>query len=379
MTEELTQFTAPLVTIDGELLPDPTINVDTLEVREDADGLRTLRVSLLAHDTQDDRDATNSAGQAIPRPPRFLDGETFDFGSEVSVVLGAMGRSAVVFDGRISAIEVDAEESSEPMVTFFAEDKLMELRLTRRAMNWENKSDADIAREIADRHGMTPDVDAEGPTWESVQQWNMSDLAFLRERARLIQAEVWVSTENDRSTLHFKSRTTREGDDLPLSRDNDLLKIVVRADLAHQRTAVHVRGWDAKLATAIEATASGSLIRDEIDGQGTVKTGPELFETHFGKRSSWRVREVPHDEAQAQDVADAEMRRRARAFVQVTGITRGNPSMNVGTRVELQYLGAPFNGSGYYVTKICHSYDRQRGLRTEFDAERPFIKSGGAA
>ena len=66
---------------------------------------------------------------------------------------------------------------------------------------------------------MTPETDASGPRYEIVQQWNMSDLAFLRERAP-IQAELWVDDE----TLHFKSRGKRTATELTLVQGNQLLE-----------------------------------------------------------------------------------------------------------------------------------------------------------
>ena len=77
-----------------------------------------------------------------------------------------------------------------------AEDKLMSLRMTRRMKTYENVSDADIAQTIAQEHGLAAEADAPGPTYDVVQQWNQSDLAFLRERARLLQAEIWIRRTN---------------------------------------------------------------------------------------------------------------------------------------------------------------------------------------
>ena len=47
--------------------------------------------------------------------------------------------------------------------------------------------------------------------------------------------------------------------------------------------------------------------------------------------------------------------------------------MVVGSRLQLQRVGPPFEGDGYYVTRVCHTYDLIRGLRTRFDAERSTV------
>jgi hypothetical protein len=67
------------------------------------------------------------------------------------------------------------------------------------------------------------------------------------------------------------------------------------------------------------------------------------------------------------------MLRRARRFVTVIGTTRGTPDMVVGSRLSLREVGAPFEGSGYYVTRIRHTVDLVRGLRTYFEAERATV------
>ena len=88
-----------------------------------------------------------------------------------------------------------------------AEDPLMRLRMTRRMRTYTEVTDADIARQIAGEHGLDADVSLDGPRYDVVQQLNQSDLAFLRERARLLQAELWCSGR----TLHFRDRSARQG------------------------------------------------------------------------------------------------------------------------------------------------------------------------
>lgn len=364
MTELLTA-TQPLVRIDGELVDSITFDLASLRVRSSVEGLDTLELELFAQ-----RDA---AEPALQLEPRYLDGEVFDFGKRVEVVMGSHADGRVVFDGTISALEAEFEDGREPKVTVFAEDRLMEMRLTRRSRTWQDKSDAEIARAIADVHGLDADVDVDGPTWETVQQWNMSDLAFLRERALLIGAELWV--EHDK--LSFKSRAARTGTELTLVRGNELLHLVARADLAHQRAGVRVRGWDADRAEAIDVHVPGSIIRETIGGVG--RTGPEVLEQTFGERNSVLVREVPHNREQADAIARAAVLRRARGFVRVTGISSGSPNMVVGSRLILQRVGLPFEGAGYYVTSLCHSYERELGYRTQFDAERATIEGGTSA
>src|SRR6266581_7298353 len=109
----------------------------------------------------------------------------------VQVSVGPDEAQRTVFDGLISAIEVVFGDSEPPRVVVLAEDALMRLRMTRRMRSYTNVTDADIADAIANDHGLQSDTAVDGPTYDVVQQLNQSDLAFLRDRARLVQAELW--------------------------------------------------------------------------------------------------------------------------------------------------------------------------------------------
>src|SRR5262249_27237544 len=157
------------------------------------------------------------------------------------------------------AINTDFEESRDARIQVYAEDKLMNLRMTRRSKTYTQKTDAQIAEDIAREHQLRTDVSANGPTYDCVQQWNQSDLAFLRDRAARIQADVWVRDD----TLCFKTRDQRSGGNITLVRGNELMSITVGADLAHQRTTVKVSGFSAPDRDKIERQAENSAIQAE--------------------------------------------------------------------------------------------------------------------
>jgi uncharacterized protein len=359
MTEALLTYAGPVFEVEGDVKGEMARDIVRLEIEEGTSGLRTMTARLVA------QGQSNGSGE---QEQLYLDGALVDFGKKISVVLGASPAAHTVFTGWISAIEASFQEGKDPEVVIFAEDKLMKLRMTRRMKTYENMSDADIASAIASEHGLTPAVDAEGPTYDVVQQWNMSDLAFLRERARKIQAEVWVEDE----TLHFKSRSKRTATELTLVQGNHLVSIRLRADLAHQRTKVKVSGYDASQREQIEEEAGGDAIQAEVS-EGL--TGPSVLERAFGERVSYRVREAPLKANEASERARAEMLRRARSFVTVVATTRGSADMVVGSKLTLEGTGRPFEGSGYYVTRICHTYDTT-GFRTHFEAERATVQEG---
>jgi phage protein D len=354
--------TAPVFKIDGEVKGELARDVSLLEIEEATDGLKTLTLRLIAQGPQ---------GNAAEEQQLYLDGQIVDFGKEIEVSIGASDAARIIFSGTISGIEAIFAEGAEPHVVVYAEDKLMQLRMTRRMKTWENMSDADIASAIASENGLSADTAATGPTYDVVQQWNQSDLAFLRERARLIQAEVWVEADK----LCFKSRASRSATSITLVQGRDLIDAQVRADLAHQRTKVKASGFDAGARDQIDEEAGPDVVQAEISGG---RTGPDVLQQAFGEHVSYRVREAPLVSGEANAWARAEMLRRCRSFVTVVGTTNGTPDMVVGSRLNLDRVGAPFNGDGYYAVRVCHTYNLSHGHRTHFEAQRATINQASA-
>lgn len=360
MTDPLFNASQPLFRVAGQAADDLTRDVLQVEVHEGCDGLRTLVARFVAQGAQ------RGGGSVATESLLYLDGALFDFGKALQLTLGPESTAQRVFDGKISAIEASFRPQREPQVVVRAEDRLMDLRMTRRVKTYENASDADIARAIAAEHGLAAVADADGPTYDRVQQWNQSDLAFLRERARLIDAELWLAD----GTLHFQPRANRAAPALTLVQGNQLLELELAADLAHQRTRVQVSGFDAAQRDGIDEDAGDDAIAAEITSG---RSGVQVLQSAFGERVSLRVREAPLVAAEATAWARAELLRRARGFVQARGVTDGSAAMAVGSLLRLEGVGAPFEGDGYCVTDLRHSWDRSAGFRTRFAAERSTV------
>jgi len=362
MTDPLIATVSPVFSVDGTVNRALGRDCVHLEVEEGVEGLRTMRADFVA------------IGPGATGPPDqmlHMDGQAVDFGQQVKVSVGPESAERTVFEGIVSGLEVVFADSEPPRLVVYAEDVLMRLRMTRRMRTYANVTDAEIAQQVVGAHQLQCDAAVDGPRYDVVQQLNQSDLAFLRERARLVQAELWCT---DR-TVHFRSRTNRRGPRLTLVQGNELIATRITADLAHQRSEVVVTGFDAQAKSVVEQRAGNEAIQAEVsDG----RTGPQVVQRALDGSTSFRVREVALTAEEASAWAKAEMLRRARAFVTVSGLTRGSPDMVVGTVLKLQSVGPPFEGDGYYVTKVCHTYEHAQGLRTRFEAERPTVNQAAS-
>jgi len=281
-----------------------------------------------------------------------------DFGKDFEIKLG----SDSIFKGKIMALEGNFPEGQSPEISVLAEDRFQDLRMTRRTRTFTDVSDADVIKQIATDHGLTADVDLSGPTYKVLAQVNQSDLAFIRDRARSIDAEVWMTDK----TLHAKTHTGRNGDKLQMTYGNQLREFNVLADLAMQRTSVAVNGWNVSNKAAMQFEATDSAISSELNGD---TSGVSILQSALGERKEALAHTVPLNDQEAQHEAEAFFRMSARRFVVGRGVAETNKSLRAGSQLDLQGLGPLFNGK-YYVAEVKHIFDSTKGLRTEFRSER---------
>lgn len=352
-------------------MPAPALYAATPSFRIDGDTNRRLPGLLVAMVIDEDTEGLrrsemtfhNVGGNGSGPDHLFFDRTELDFGNRIEVEAGAGDRAGAVFDGFITALRGEFPGDGVPRVTVLAEDRLQDLRMTRRTRTFEDVTDATIIEQIASEHGLRADVDLAGATHRVVAQLNRSDLAFIRDRARAAGGEVSVVG----SRLLVRGRPDRAGDPIVLSYRQNLVELTATADLAHQRTSVSVSGWDVAAKEAIDAEATDQSLSSELAGG---VSGASVLEDAFGPRPDRIVRAAPSDTAAAQAMADAAFRARARRFLHAEGTTEGDARIAVGATVEIAGAGPLFSGS-YAVTASRHLFDVALGFRTVFRIERP--------
>ena len=291
----------------------------------------------------------------------YFDRKTLDFGQDWQVKLG----DDTLFEGRVMALEASFPLGAPPEITVLAEDRLQDLRMTRRSRTFENASDADVARRIAGEHSLTPEIELDGPTHNVLAQINQSDLAFLRERVRSLSAELWVNAK----TLRAKPRASRGKGAVKLKHGTQLREFTALADLAQQCTSYAVSGWDAGGKAPLFHEAKETAVSSELNGE---TSGAAILQQKLGPRKELLAHAFTHNRRETQLLAESMFRMTARRFVTGSGVAEPNAKLRVGTYVELEGLGPLFNGK-YYLSEVKHLFDNAEGLRTCFCAEKPGI------
>lgn len=343
----VTDAARPALAIEGRLDKVLAGRLIELLVHEDVHGL--CRCEAVFNNWGD----TGSAAGHL-----YFDRQVLDFGKRLEVRLG----SDTSFDGRIFALQADFPGRGRSRLRVLAEDALQDLRMTRRSRSFADVSDADVFRQVARDHGLTARVDElAGPTHKILAQLNQSDLAFLRERARALGAEVRVRG----TTLEAGPRLVRSTPVLTLTQDIGLQAFRVTADLADQATAVVVSGWDVSAKQAINEVGDDSALAGEL---GNDESAAAILKTAFSERRQTCAHAVPLSAGEARAQARGQFAQRARRFIVGQGTADADPRLRVGASVKLQGLGPLFSGM-YFVAETRLRFDH-RGLRVDFTAER---------
>lgn len=338
----------PSVLIEGERQATLTSALAQLEIVESADGLARCD-AVFGNWGGPERGGFQHFGR-----------ELIDFGKALKIALG----NDALFEGRIGAINARYPDGGTAQVGLCAQDRLQDLRMTRRTRCFADASLADVARQLARDHGLQPRVDVSGPVHKTLAQLNQSDLAFLRDLARREDAQVWV----EGSVLHVAQHSRRLGATVELSWAGALREFEVCADLAQQKTKLVGAGWNVATKSAAQHGADEAAIRAELGGG---ISGAASLQRAFGARADTLAHQAPANDAQARALAEASFRHLARRFVSGRGVATTQAGLRVGARLRLRGLGPLFEGE-YTVTEVRVRFDKG-GLRTEFACDRPFI------
>jgi phage protein D/phage baseplate assembly protein gpV len=299
----------------------------------------------------------------------LLDGGPFDLAKEVEILAETRdGEEVVLMSGEITALEPDFGESMIAELLVRGYDKSHRLyRETKRAAHL-NKKDSDLAQQIAQGAGLQAEVETTDVVYDHIYQHNLSDLAFLMQRAWRIGFECFV----DEGKLYFR-RPPENSAGVTLRWGNDLLWFRPRLSLAEQVDEVVVKGWDVERKTAIVGRAEQGSLYPQI---GESRNGAE-WAGNFGRGKVAIVDQPVVSQAEADVLAAARLDEISGAFIEAEGLAWRRPDVKAGRTVRLEALGDRFSGT-YLVTSATHIYNntghkttfRVRGTRTGMLAEQ---------
>jgi phage protein D len=316
-------------------------------------------------------DIKDNASQSAEGYFTILDADTLAIGATLKIRLGHEEAPVEVFDGEITAVELEVSNDAYPVLVVRAYDKSHRMRRQRKTKAFVNVSDQDMARTIAQGYGLTLVGTATNIVYPHVLQDNLTDWDFLRNRAARIGFDMYVEAQK----LYFRPIGTdttvvdaKLGDTLHRAR--------VRMTAQSQVSQVQVQGWDVTSKAPIVATATTATNPAQL---GERKTGAQMASS-MGVGKYVLAEHVVENQSDAQKVAKAAYDLVAGDFMQVEGVCSGTATLRPGRMINLQGIGRRLSGK-YYVTAVTHRRRRGESYVSSFvvNGRRPSTLAGSIA
>ena len=372
---------APSVAPDA---PTFKLEVDGQELSEIMHGdVQTLKVVMDLQQMGSFEIEINNPWDAAESMYRYIDDDTFDLGKEVKVKMGYVDKQWSMIKGAITSVAPVFRADRRKFITVAGLDALFCARdrdpLEGEAKQFQEMSDAEIVQQIAQRAGMKIKTDDKGPKHDFVVQKYQDDAAFMKERAKRLDLDLFVRTDPDsgEDELQFTEPTDGRKGSICVwvfEWGEDLQFFRPRVSMAQQISKVTVRGWDPKIKELITYTADKN---DLPSGIGSGTSGPKVVEkclSASGGKEEFVVDAPVTSAEEARELAISVLRERAYRYLTCTGVCLGKPEMRPGDNAEIRGIGKRFGGQ-YYLERVEHIIGTE-GYRTEFQGRRVFEDGG---
>ncbi len=266
LTQNAVYSAIPTVQVDGQFNDTVSNQILGMEMREQEGGMSSLELRL----------SNFGSYQGGLANMVFEDGQILKLGSQLKVFSGDVSSPTEIFRGKITALEGRFPRSGPPELVVLSEDSLQAARMHRRTKTWDVSTLGDIVSQVANDLGLTPQVNGLDASTGTEQQFNETDLAFLRRLLARYDADMQVVGDE----LHASPRSQVQRTSLELDMNSQLREVRVLADLAHQVSQVTVTGWDFQQGQTISATSQSTDF-----GQGSGETGPSWMTQALSTRS----------------------------------------------------------------------------------------------
>lgn len=301
------------------------------------------------------------------------DAPKIDVGDTVLVKLGYKDRLVTVIQGKVQTLSPKFPESGSPTITVSGLDRLHDLSLHKpgknEQKNFRGKTDWEIAQIIANRNHLQAEVTREGPANGDLWQRDLDDAAFLMERAKKLDFDLFVQPDDQGvDTLYFVKPSRDKGYSFVWGENLSSFNPTVNA--ARQVQSVTVRGWSPKSKAVIEYKAEAKDL-PEFQGKGSAKSGADLP----GRTGDMVVDFPVSSKEEAQKLAKSLLADRAYWFVTGEGKVIGVPDLRPAQLIELKGLGPRFTGN-YEVRTVSHSFGSD-GYSTNFSVRKLYLPQPG--
>lgn len=272
----------------------------------------------------------------------LLPGKTIEISARIDT------REQHIFSGEIVELEMAWEHGLQKMI-IRAFNRLHRLARGRYARSFQNVTDGDLIRKIAQEVGLSAKVDRTSEVHKHIMQANETNLSFLQRRAAAHGYVLYV----DKTTLCCVAPTSHQAP-IELHWGTDMFEFRPRLSTIGQVSEVIARGWNPDTKSEVVGKVKTSKIAPEV---GVQQSGGDWVKKGFHMPNvTYLVADRPlRAQSTASTLAQAVADRQASQYIEADGASAGNPKLVAGARIKIQNIGTRFSGT-YVVTSTTHRF-----------------------
>jgi len=302
----------------------------------------------------------------------LCEGDELKPGSEITIKAGYGTKMNEVFTGIIVKLGIFASHDGRSYTKIECRHKVIAMTCSRKNANYLNKNDDSIIKEICNDYGVSISAKTGGVTHKELLQYYCSDWDFIMARAEA--NGCWLINDLDGTSI--KKIAAEGSPTLALTWGTDIIEFNAYADATHQVKQVEARAWDISKQDVIMGKAS----QQSLHAVGNLDNGT-MAKVLNAPSSLFQINsQVEKSELDTWAEAEQLKNELSRICGSVTCI--GTLGAKLGGLVQLDYLGARFNGKalvsgihhhvepGKWTTKISFGMEKVWHVE-KFEVEAP--------
>jgi len=338
-TQETTKYLSPeyVIKVNGAALqPAERAYVNSIYYNDDVFGLTMVELKVNIWDTEKNEFT-------------MIDKGPFTLGSKISLSIGYTGSLAEMMTGEVvSLVPHFCMNGSRTMIVRIY-DKGHRLTQGKKVRNFIGLKDSEIVEKIVREAGLRSNVNDTGTVIPQVIQNNITDMEFIRGRARRYGYIAFTSGD----VFNFVSNNYDSSPITTLTYGVDFTDFIPKLSLSEPVSEVEVRGWDNTMKQGISGRAIKGSEKSKMSGK---MSGSEITAKTFGVQKVIVTNMNVYNSSQSEIYAKAELLNRSMGLIEGRMGIIGNNQIKAGSVIQLKGLTPSFNGN-YYVNATTHTID----------------------
>jgi Rhs element Vgr protein len=321
------------ITSGGQKIPD-VYQLHQVQVQKQINRIPWAKIVLLDGDPSEENFEISESSHFVP-------------GKEIEIKAGYHSQEASIFKGIVIRHAVKSAGDGASYLTVFCYDKAVKMTLWRKSSYFLKKSNKEIIEAVIGAGGLSADVGSTGSAIEEVIQYNVTDWDFIVSRAEA--SGLVVTVEDGKITAKAPDFSADSG--LLVKYGDSMIEVEAELDARSQLPSVISKSWD----FSSQSVQTGDSSEPSVNEQGNL-TGSQLAQV-MGSSGYEMITCAPVVSGDLKSWANAQLLKSRLARIRGTVTFPGNAKPKPGMTLELDGLGARFNGTAF-ISGVTHRIEQ---------------------